>query len=160
MNERVFACLLLLAAFVAVVGTVSADEVAGSFESDTSEIAESDAAEAEPEEEVPVLYLFVVDPEGELSFEGTIPPDDPINLRVSAYDVTGDVHLVSVRSTREGCNQIETNLGNFSGGELLELDGPWSEGSYVFFWARTEHEGEVIVTSVCSVYVEGRLAEA
>ncbi len=144
MNPRIFAWMLFLTVFVAATAIVYADEVA--------EI-ESDVAEAEPAEEVPVLYLFVIDPEGELSFEGTIAPEDPITLRVSAYDATGDVHLVSVRSAREGCNQTETNLGNLSGGEQLELEGPWSEDSYVFFWAWTEHEGEVIVSSVCKVHV-------
>lgn len=136
MNKRIFAWLLLLTAFVSAVGTVSADEVAGSFESETSEIAESESAktnDAEPEEKVPVLYLFVVDPEGELHFEGKVAPDDLINLKVSAYDAAGDVHLVSVQSFREGCNQTETNLGKLSGGENLELNGPWNQNSFVFF---------------------------
>jgi hypothetical protein len=154
MNKWIFASMLFLAAFVAAIGTVSADEVAESAESETAE-----NVEAEPEV-VPKLFLFVVDPEGELHFEGTIAPYDSINLKVSAYDAAGDVRLVSVRSTREGCSQTETNLGNFSGGEHLELHGPWDENSYVFFWAWTEHEGQVIVTSVCSVYVEGHLGEA
>jgi len=74
-------------------------------------------------------------------------------LRVSAYDATEDVHLVSVRSTRVSYNQTETNLGNLSGGEELELAGPWDEDGYVFFWAWTEHEGKVVVSSVCKVYV-------
>ena len=146
MNTRVFAWALFMAVFVAVLGTAAAvDEVA--------ESVESDAAEALTTEEVPVLYLFVVDPEGGLSFDGTVASDDPINLRVSAYDATGDVHLVSVRSTREGCNQTETNMGNLSGGEEREMAGPWDEDGYVFFWTWTEHEGEVIVSSVCSVRV-------
>lgn len=145
MNTRIFDWALFLAVFVAAMGTVHADEAAVSIE--------SDATEAETAEDVPVLYLFVVDPEGELSFEGTAAPEDPINLRVSAYDATEDVHLVSVRSTRVSCNQTETNLGNLSGGEELELAGPWDEDSYVFFWAWTEHEGEVAVSSVCRVYV-------
>jgi hypothetical protein len=145
MNTRVFAWALFMAVFVAALGTAAADEVA--------ENVESDAAKADATEEVPVLYLFVVDPEGGLSFEGTVATDDLINLKVSAYDATGDVHLVSVRSTREGCNQTETNLGNLSGGEELELAGPWGEDGYVFFWTWTEHEGEVIVSSVCKVRI-------
>jgi len=110
MNTRIFACTVFLAVFVVAIGAVSADEAA--------HFAESNNSEAEPAEKLPVLYLFVVDPGGELSFERTIAPEDPINLKVSAYDVTGDVYLVSVRSTREGCNQTETKLGNFSGGKF------------------------------------------
>ncbi len=113
MNKRILAWLLLLTAFVAAAETISADEVAGSFESETSEIVVSEsetAVEPEPEEKVPVLYLFVVDPEDELHFEGKVAPDDPINLKGSA--VAGEIHLVSVQSFREGCNQTETNLGN------------------------------------------------
>jgi hypothetical protein len=97
MNTRIVACTIFLAVFVVAVGAVSADEAA--------HFAESGKSEAEPAEKLPVLYLFVVDPEGDLSFEGKIAPEDPINLKVSAYDVMGDVYLVSVRSTREGCNQ-------------------------------------------------------
>lgn len=114
---------------------------------------------SEPLEVMPSLFLFVVDPDGELHFGGTVESDDPITLKVSAYDAAGDVHLVSVRSLRDGCNQTETNLGNFSGGESLELDGPWDENSYVFFWVWTEHEGEVVVSSVCSVYVAEYVTE-
>ncbi|HII07385.1 MAG TPA: hypothetical protein HA349_08770 [Methanotrichaceae archaeon] len=118
-----------------------------------------ETAEPKPAEDMTKLFLFVVDPVGELHFTGTVAPNDPINLKVSAYDAAGDVHLVSVRSLLYGCNQTETNLGNFSGGEYLELAGPWDENSRVFFWAWTEHEGEVVVSSVCSVYVEDYMAE-
>ncbi len=81
-----------LDAFVAAVGTISSEDV-------------TETAVPEPAEDVPKFFLFVVDPEGELHFAGTVAPDDPINLKVSARDAAGDVHLVSTRSTCEGCNQ-------------------------------------------------------